>query len=344
MNVDQHPVSAIPAPHPTNTANSTPLSSLHVPSTSAGMHPPATLPEPNVSTADLRSKMFGGKEKGGQQARRGNIYTKKNPAHNNTNNTTNQQSHTHKQHQHTQQQQNKRQKPSTSTSSDGDGSPSTKDLLHTILSEMRGKQAEVEKDMTEMKSVMQSNEHRSMENSDAIERMKRTNDLVVRGVPLVGRHNEYALREIIGKIADTIKCQLATRDMVFVHQVVSRHGERHENIIVIRFSTAAVRRDFLSQYLQMNGGLTTQCLGYAAAERIFISDNLTFRNAAIRKKAAALKSQGQICSHTIRDGLVCVVVRPDDRRIAVHSLAELSNLVNENEWQIHIQQEMKYSH
>lgn len=164
--------------------------------------------------------------------------------------------------------------------------------------------------------------------ADNVERLRRCNDIIVRGVPMGAQAGEAELRAVIARIAELLQCSLVDRDVVFANRLSRAEGCQ----ILVRFATPAVRRDFIMRNAAVKGGLTTTMLSpdCPKSERIYISDNLTNRNSIIRKRAAALKQQGRIWSHTIRDGLVHVICTQDGRRRPVKSVGELNALVRQN--------------
>lgn len=165
--------------------------------------------------------------------------------------------------------------------------------------------------------------------ADNVERLRRCNDVIVRGVPLAADAGEAELRAVVARIAEVLQCTLVDRDVVFASRLSRTTGGQ----ILVRFSTPAVRRDFTMRNAAIKGGLTTTMLSSDCpkSERIYISDNLTNRNAAIRKQAATLKEQGRIHSFTIRDGLVHVIVDQNGRRRPIRSVGELNSLVRRDD-------------
>lgn len=50
----------------------------------------------------------------------------------------------------------------------------------------------------------------------SLERPRRQNDVVLRGVPLTGGEDFYALHEILRKISDAINCDISNREYEFI--------------------------------------------------------------------------------------------------------------------------------
>lgn len=216
-------------------------------------------------------------------------------------------------------------------SSDSESGPAKQPVLETILAQHAGRTDALAKDTkalsVQQKALSARQEADSVainDTADNVERLRRCNDVIVRGVPISADAGEAELRAVVSRIAEVLHCSLVDRDVVFANRLSRATG----NQILVRFSTPAVRRDFTMRNAGVKGGLTTTMLSpdCPKSERIFISDNLTNRNAAIRKRAATLKHEGHIQLFTIRDGLVHVVVNQNDHRRPVRSVGELNEL------------------
>lgn len=167
---------------------------------------------------------------------------------------------------------------------------------------------------------------------DKVERLRRSSDVLLRGIPLTGRESNSDLYDILECICSAINCQISNRDVEYVRALTGRQHSREQQVsrmLLVRFATVAIRRDFFDLYLEMNGGLRVSCLGNNNSnEKIFVSDNLTTKNATIRRRAAVLQRQGHIESQTVRDGLVHVVLNGNNnRRYQIHTVSELEGLV-----------------
>lgn len=169
---------------------------------------------------------------------------------------------------------------------------------------------------------------------DRLERKERENDILIRGVPLSGAEDWRQLNGIVVKLANHIGLDLRPSDIVRAHRIKmmaaqGAHGTQRDPLILVRFGSLGVRQHFFDLYLAKNE-VTTACLGYRSPSRIFISDNLTKKNVAIRARAVELKRNGKIAHHTVRDGLVRVVLTGNSRRVPVSTVEELEELVHRN--------------
>lgn len=162
---------------------------------------------------------------------------------------------------------------------------------------------------------------------DKVERLKRMNDVVVRGILLIGNERFLELNEIVKKIAKFISCPISSRDIEQLRILSNRSStDRTQRLLLIRFSTAAVRREFFMKYLTVDGGLRGSCIGRQTNERIFISDNLTSRNSVIRRQAAGMVRDGRLESYSVRDGLVYVKCHGNPSRLPILSSDQLDSL------------------
>lgn len=162
---------------------------------------------------------------------------------------------------------------------------------------------------------------------DRIERESRKCDLVFRGIPLGPNVKVFEIEDVILKLSAYLKVTLEKRNIVFVRKIAGkRMASSSDSVIIVRFTDQAVRRSLLMAFIRAKV-VTAQALGFSTTDRITVSDNLTPRNAAIRSRAAQLRSEGVIDLFTIRDGLVSVLFR--DARYTIKSLNELNTLVNQ---------------
>lgn len=161
---------------------------------------------------------------------------------------------------------------------------------------------------------------------DRFERETRKCDVVIRGIPIEGKLNESDLKELIVRLSSSIKVNIGMRDLVFVRNASSQNNSRNRDAtLIVRFSNLAVRREFMMEFFKAKV-VNVRAIGYESDQRIYISDNFTPRNAAIRKRALELKSEGKIERFIIRDGLVLVSSRDQGRHLPVKSLDELNGL------------------
>lgn len=68
-------------------------------------------------------------------------------------------------------------------------------------------------------------------------------------------------------------------------------------------------------------------LGYPVQERIYVADNLTRKNAEIRRVAGKMKKDGKLHHYSVFKGEVNVIVSEGQRQQRVKSVDELEELV-----------------
>lgn len=122
------------------------------------------------------------------------------------------------------------------------------------------------------------------ETKDRFEKNERQCDVVLRGIPFNRDTNEADLRLMIGKFADFIHIYVKHRDVVYARKFIFRNKSSFDGFLIIKFSDMAIRRQFMVAFFAAKV-VTTQCLGFRTDNRIYLTDNLTQKNAAIRKLA-----------------------------------------------------------
>lgn len=160
--------------------------------------------------------------------------------------------------------------------------------------------------------------------SDKVERMRRQGDVIVIGIPLIGVEKFNELLEYVYKIACVTGCTIGVNDLELVRIISSReNGGNTQRRLLVRFSNVVVRRDFFVRYMAVKSGLRTSCLGRSDNERVYVSDNLTGRNAAIRRRAITMVRDGLIKKQIIRKGLVLAVLNGETALRPIHSIEEV---------------------
>lgn len=168
------------------------------------------------------------------------------------------------------------------------------------------------------------------EQDDINSRHDRQRDIIIKSLPLTGRETMDDLRSIVIRVGSVIGLKLLDTDIVHVFRAGDRSNSGRESLVVVRFGSLGIRADFFRKYMAVPGGLNSTALGFKTHARIYVSDNLTPRNTAIRSRAVVCKRDGLISGHTVRDGIVYVTLSGEKRKRAVHSIVELDELVRNN--------------
>lgn len=158
---------------------------------------------------------------------------------------------------------------------------------------------------------------------DKLERSLRRSELVFRGIPIYGNEPISDLVSIAGALLTAVGFNADEMCVESVRVITNT------DLLLVRFSTAALRAAFFRRYLALKDGLWATQLGFQDRDegRIYAMDNLTPRNAAIRKKAVALMKAGTVSNVRVRDGLVSISLPADpDKTIPIISVDELDDL------------------
>lgn len=160
-------------------------------------------------------------------------------------------------------------------------------------------------------------------------RESRNFEVMLRGIPLSGGEKQHELESKLITLAKAIDLPLTPADIEEAHIIRTRHDRstRPTMMVVVRFASLRLRRSFFHHYIKKPASFSTKALNEPTNERIYASDNLTRKNAEIRRAAGKLKKEGKIHSYTIYKGEVSVVVSEGLRHQRVHSMSELSDIV-----------------
>lgn len=164
---------------------------------------------------------------------------------------------------------------------------------------------------------------------DRLERMKRDRDLTFIGVPNEVMNKNADLFDVVLRMAIAVGYGgMKLNNIEFVRRAAKlRNGGQ---MLIARMETKCVRDQFFTCYMK-NQSLNTTCFDYEVAERIFVGDNLTYRNSQVRKLAVHLKKKGLVRQMVVRDGMVFVSLHtdPEFKRWPISSVEELNKLVAE---------------
>lgn len=162
---------------------------------------------------------------------------------------------------------------------------------------------------------------------DDKERVAKSFDVVIRGVPLCDSENEEILTAVVHKIATAIS--FVINDNI---RKIFRSGNKkspssnkstYPNIIV-KFSSVKAKKLFMKCYFAFKI-LNLSHIGLKSQTRIFCNDNLSKKNYELFNKAIKLK---KINIHTVFtiDGFVFIQIKPDERPTKVLDDSQLANL------------------
>lgn len=160
-------------------------------------------------------------------------------------------------------------------------------------------------------------------------REARNYEIMIRGIPLTGAEKQEELEGKLVKLVKAIGLTITPADVEEAHIIRTRsdNSDKPKTMVVVRFASLKTRRSFFRFYIKNSANFNTKALGEPVEERIYATDNLTKRNAEIRRVAGKLKKDGKLHSYSIFKGEVSIVVAEGQRHTRVHSLAELESAV-----------------
>lgn len=133
-------------------------------------------------------------------------------------------------------------------------------------------------------------------------RIKRLNDVVLRGVP----NDMKDLHAMFGSISAAIKFQPTKFECLNnIFRIGNKNNGSYSSPIVVQFTTQLYKREFMNCYFTY-GQLNQSDIGCPTNSRIYASDNLTKTNGTIHYKALQLLKSKQIWKAQIKSGLVFV--------------------------------------
>lgn len=199
------------------------------------------------------------------------------------------------------------------------------DQLQQLKQQVSALASQVSKHSTDISECkLQQSEAKEEKNREA-----RNYEIMLRGMPLTGAEKQIDLEGKIVKLAKAINMALTPADIEEAHVIKTRidGSDKPKMMVVIRLASLKTRRSFFHHYIKNAAKFNTKVLGEPVEERIYATDNLTKKNAEIRRAAGKLKKEGKIHGYSIYKGEVSVVVAEGNRHSRVHSMAELESVV-----------------
>lgn len=194
-----------------------------------------------------------------------------------------------------------------------------------IKSELHSVRAELEKSIGELGSSVHHNKLAIKATNDAISRSRNINDLIVNGVPYMQSEN------LIGIFAKW--CQILGYpdncnplvDARRLSKLPMTPGKSYP--ILLQFAITNHRNDFYSKYLRERS-LTLDQIGFKSTNRIYVNENLTTTDRALKAKALIAKKQGKLESVFTKNGIICVKRTADGDRCHISSEDQLMEFLH----------------
>lgn len=163
---------------------------------------------------------------------------------------------------------------------------------------------------------------------EELNRKGRNKEIILRGVQLNGGESVAELEEVIIKLGKIIAVALTSQDIEVIHAIKGKvNNSQKVKMLVVRFTTLKMRRSFFHFYMKKQAIFTTKALGFPFDERIYVTDNLTPKNAEIRKEAALMKKNKHIFNYSVHMGEVFVAMEEGQRQLRMSSVSELRDEV-----------------
>lgn len=162
---------------------------------------------------------------------------------------------------------------------------------------------------------------------DELERLVRTNELVISGVPFVVNER---IMDIVSSISKAINFSGGPNSIENCFRLpVSNTRRRSPSSIIVKFWGANAKNDFIKQYFAIKK-LCTSMIGFAVPARIYVNENLTKRNFEIFCKCRDLKKDGKIARFNTQRGRVVVRMAGSDNTFTISSMEQILELVNQH--------------
>lgn len=162
---------------------------------------------------------------------------------------------------------------------------------------------------------------------DELERLVRTNELVISGVPFVVNER---IMDIISEISKAINFAGGSDSIENCFRLpVSNKRRRSSSSIIVKFWGSNAKNDFFKQYIGTKK-LCASMIGFAAPARIYVNENLTKRNFEIFCKCRDLKKDGKIARFNTQRGRVVVRMVGSENTFTISSLEQLLTLVSQH--------------
>lgn len=158
-------------------------------------------------------------------------------------------------------------------------------------------------------------------NKDAVNRLAKSNDLILSGIP-------YNPTESTNVIVETISAALGYCEPNYPLVFSKRLARAPIAVgstppVLLQFAFKACRDDFFFRYLSKKN-LNLGLLGFGVDKRVYLNENLTESARSIKGVALKLKSGGRIQNVFSKDGTIFVKPLGDDAAVPVFDVEDLT--------------------
>jgi hypothetical protein len=203
------------------------------------------------------------------------------------------------------------------------------ELKADIKNELRPQILKNERDIeTNKKDICQTREN-VQDIEHTLERMWKSCDLIVRGVPVIPGENVLCLYETIAGILGYDK---STTPRAHMRRLGKKQlNSRYEPPILISFTNRFEKADFYRRYFNNVRKLTLAALGFVSTSRFYLSENLTKRDQKIFTAALKLKKAKKLHSVSTSAGVIWVRQKSDEDATTINSLSGLAGYESDND-------------
>lgn len=152
------------------------------------------------------------------------------------------------------------------------------------------------------------------------ERINRSNDLIVSGIPYVPNEN---LNDMVQNIAQHLGYENNNLPIVYATRLPKRTRKYRETTpVLIQFVTNLSREQFFRRYLAKRD-LSLQHVGFNSRQRVYINENLSTVDRQIWRYACKLRNDGKLVRVHLKNGIVLVKRSNDNHSTPIHSMKQL---------------------
>lgn len=193
--------------------------------------------------------------------------------------------------------------------------------IATLREEVHQLKADYARDLNRLNESHAKTELDVLKNKDAVNRLPKSNDLILTGVPYSPMENTGAL---IQKVAAALEYSDTNAPVVYTKRLARTPIVAGATPpILIQFAFRASRDEFFHRYFARKNLNLTQ-LGYDVDRRIYINENLTESARYIKGTALKLKRSGKIHHVFSKDGIIFVKPTEDVPALPIYYVDQLA--------------------
>lgn len=192
--------------------------------------------------------------------------------------------------------------------------------IASLRKEVNQLKSDCARDFKQMCEVQTKTEVDVLKNKDAINRLAKSADLILTGVPYNQSENT---ENIVKLLSYAIGYSESDCPPVYTKRLARTPiATGATPPILLQFAFKAFRDEFFFRYLSKKN-LNMNQLGFEIDKRVFLNENLTESARRIKSMALKLKNSGRIKNVYSKDGTIYVKLREDDAAQPVFDVGQL---------------------